>query len=1070
MDLTDSDSGRSSSSSEMDLSDGQMSWGASQTSTTHAGAKRKLEDGPKNSSKKSRVGNNTSGALSLSPALWQRVFLQLPPTALARCLSVCRTFHTLLTHSKTSGGKQVKGSEMDSEAIWAEARKNYLPTLPRPLLRCSELQMLQLLGGKRCQFCRRSPGTHHQYSPYSGGPGIDGVRIIWPFGIRTCGLCWGLQSMQDLELIMSPAASLRFGLPFALQTPELHYVPDFMRTQVGGIPQRIRAHRMYYRPDVEAIQADYVEAKGLGSGAADEWTKGLTDRGHEAMADAARWEKWESQTRPIDLAALIGERDLDTDINRKRGLPRSVRAAEKASAVERHPKRGPLEVAQVLASRKAEIERRCSELQPPLMPEVLHHMEAFQAALKIGTPLTKAQWAALKPRLLSQRDAAENAERERLQQPAATYPIEQQVTPKALEDQESKQLRDCLSKYADEAITQWLSDGRAVNTDTATHFAIHVLLHVAEKAGCGGKASGKRLGSGVSLESMKWVYDHKVRNFTDAQCRELFICAACCHGSKPKRFALEGLLQHYGSKHTKAFGKGNVAVLWQSAKWPNNPPFKVERPGEPPGTRKKASQQPVAENVLLSKNPLFAENNTAGSVSQVAGAQETGDDPNVAFQNRLESYHTGRPFLGQQVEDAPGTVHSPSQTTTPRPVQPSCPPISQLSLNGMESEAKSEAAELLMKEFSHVANQTWIDLDGLPDLHTCVRVHVALHKATWHVYNKFQQLPDLDMVTAALFASDAMQPIRNAQNIACRACLKPYRNSARPLTYNQRIQYVKLHDMGSLVRHFGIAHQPRAATGPLNWYEDMVELPESRVIAQLKHAPGMTDKKLSLLAAAFPTVFNSQAAGSKPDVSEPARVEEYDPTRPLFTPPAGSKGTRRRVAENTSIADDGTILASTEKDGATSRQVPVYQRRRSHPPINAAPVYRSARQEDMTWCAPLPQHDVPTPLQYRPVGQPPLASMYVDEHGRMHRLVPVNAVPAAVQYVPHLQQQYVGAYVEPQPRAYAAPQAVRYVDPARAGELRKEDRAHGQQSVPYVQGPGTVNWQQLPDQSGGHRL
>lgn len=79
----------------------------------------------------------------------------------------------------------------------------------------------------------------------------------------------------------------------------------------GGIPSHLRVAKVHYQTDVQTIQEEYEDVKGYGEGTAEEWRKGLVTKGKEAMADAARWEKWESQIRlGADLPHALREYDL----------------------------------------------------------------------------------------------------------------------------------------------------------------------------------------------------------------------------------------------------------------------------------------------------------------------------------------------------------------------------------------------------------------------------------------------------------------------------------------------------------------------------------------------------------------------------------------------------------------------------------------------------------------------------------------------------------------------------------------------------------------------------------------
>ena len=168
----------------------------------HAGSKRKLSDadgtadGNATDSADEQVKKRkvSAQAPNLTPALWQRVFTLLPPAMLCRCLRVSKEFKHLLTGVKAPHGQQKDKSAartIDSEAIWIQSRKTYFPQLPRPLRNNTELKMLQLVGGQSCQFCPpgKTPVPAPATSVFNCGPGPQGVRVLFPFGVRTCGSC-----------------------------------------------------------------------------------------------------------------------------------------------------------------------------------------------------------------------------------------------------------------------------------------------------------------------------------------------------------------------------------------------------------------------------------------------------------------------------------------------------------------------------------------------------------------------------------------------------------------------------------------------------------------------------------------------------------------------------------------------------------------------------------------------------------------------------------------------------------------------------------------------------------------
>lgn len=114
-------------------------------------------------------------------------------------------------------------------------------------------------------------------------------------------------------MLVSPAAPLRYGLPYFFFTPDLHFIPEIQRQAPGGIPSQLRAAKVYYARDIDRIQQEYDDAKGFGDGAAEEWRKGLHTKGKEVMTDAARWERWEGQMRlGSDLPQVLREYDLSS--------------------------------------------------------------------------------------------------------------------------------------------------------------------------------------------------------------------------------------------------------------------------------------------------------------------------------------------------------------------------------------------------------------------------------------------------------------------------------------------------------------------------------------------------------------------------------------------------------------------------------------------------------------------------------------------------------------------------------------------------------------------------------------
>ena len=134
---------------------------------------------------------------NLPAELWQNVFRFVPPVFLGRLLRVNRLFNSFLTPGRTNPkalehNPPTTAKPLEPETIWAASRKRFAPGLPKPIRGLTELDMWRLLRGQNCQICgeTKSPvaGSSAE-NPWESGPGAGLVRVIWPFGVRTCGPC-----------------------------------------------------------------------------------------------------------------------------------------------------------------------------------------------------------------------------------------------------------------------------------------------------------------------------------------------------------------------------------------------------------------------------------------------------------------------------------------------------------------------------------------------------------------------------------------------------------------------------------------------------------------------------------------------------------------------------------------------------------------------------------------------------------------------------------------------------------------------------------------------------------------
>jgi hypothetical protein len=520
--------------------------------------------------------------------------------------------------------------------------------------------------------------------------------------------------------------------------------------------------------------------------------------------------------------------------------------------------RNAQEVEAARQARRADIERRCLLLDPPLHANALQHIKAFRDTMQITTPMTDAQWEnMLKPKILEEREAAELQEHQRAQQLAALQAAMPSAMPedaftrpaKEVYDREyelsQEPLRLKLGEYATDHINGRWHQGRSLDRDSAPLFAVDVLLHVHQRyisdrdAGNlasvidgspkfqGSKQGTPPLEPSLSLDNMKWVFDNKVRSYTDPLRRELFICAGCAEDRKPKWFAFEGLIQHFGAKHTSSFSKGNVVVHWQTAQWPEDPPFyenpvafiKSERKfsgakghgrsrGTPHGSIDETFHS-EPQTTMLSDNPMFS-----GGQTQVSG------------QNGYQHAHQPAGGYGYQYQ----------------PAQPRAD-------LGQEAQVAKFAAD---------AREVWDQLDGVKELQEaleCVRMQTVIHHVVVRFQERFGFKPHLDLLTDALATNNLMKPIKSTHALACKICTSEQTDgTADQISYYARICKMKMYNISAIVTHFKLTHQPH---GVLEWERDLLELPDIPLVAELIRKPGMDDQKLALIAEAFPSAFPS---------------------------------------------------------------------------------------------------------------------------------------------------------------------------------------------------------------------
>ncbi|EKD16297.1 f-box domain containing protein [Drepanopeziza brunnea f. sp. 'multigermtubi' MB_m1] len=687
------------------------------------------------------------GNKSLLPAeIWHHIFSFCPPRGLGRLLQVNKSFNTYLDPSAT--GLSIKPLSTSAlhllapDSIWRASRQAFVQRgLPAPLAGKSELAMWKLLCGSACQFCNKigegPPSPMDQWHP---GPGESGVAPVWLFGIRACGSCLQEHSTKEIDLLLSSTipSPLMAALPFVFLTNELHLL-SAATLQSGQHPPSIQITKFFFKVHVDEIKREFEDVKAMGSATAEEWLKGLDGRGKERRNDAARWERWElggGMERLRDIHPQQPTNPCPPPITQPKNVSNfPAHPGPIPSFATRHPshlphpvqngfvKKPPArfdspaqngfahftprpqsqakhertkeEVAELKAARRAEIERRCLLLEPPITPAVLAHMPSFQAAIQIIQPLVDSSWEVLKPRLLFQREDAEQRENERL---AQTRVAQKRSDERRFQDLQSRSgskdlaetewdnvqapLRARIAAYADEMIRDGWNGGEKVTYETSPLFAAEVLIYVRKrffdevsKEEADVRATGREpeteplngpFTRKLILENMKWVFDTKIKPRTEQYRKELFLCNACEYANK--YYGFEGVIQHYAAKHTSALSVGSVVVHWKS-EWPEIPPFS---PNPNSAAAKYYPAAPSASIPYTSTGSSMPQNYGYGGYPPPVSTPMPGANPHV-YQESPGPYY-GHPNFGDQYSGQQNGPYAPPPQPYQDPPQVYQPP------------------------------------------------------------------------------------------------------------------------------------------------------------------------------------------------------------------------------------------------------------------------------------------------------------------------------------------------------------------------------------------------------------
>ncbi|KAI0815662.1 hypothetical protein GGR55DRAFT_356148 [Xylaria sp. FL0064] len=826
-------------------------------------------------------------------------------------------------------------SGLKPEVIWQYSRRRFWPTMPTPLRDHTELRMWQLACLGKCQFCDRTDQQNSSaHDSPNGGYQYTGPQPIWPFALRSCESCLVSRVTKVLSCLIPalpfvfisddkriiPSAMLQTGQA----TLELSVTKVFLTSHITAIHEEFSLVRAMGEATAEEwlkglegrgkeLRADSLRWEKL------EMSGGLISMRQRLSFDKPRAaaKRNEAVKRPAISTAVSsietrGEpHQLSSSLNTPEP-PFTTTVSRNGSAHDHRnltqvniPRSKTREKAEEMkAARRAEIERRAQTLEPPLPAHALALILAFQAAIQITSPLDDTAWDLLRPRLIAQRgnigqdkgghvstysaaNTKQSEEPQSLQR--LTLEAKQQID-KTWDDTQAP-LRAHILLLADQFIHESWANGRKVNKDSSLQFAAEILLYVRRRFYAGietenaaARAAGKEppheapngpFTRKLTLENMRWLFDVKVKPFTEPYRKELFYCHGC--EANNKLYGFEGVVQHYAAKHTTSLSLGSVVVHWR-AEWPEVPPFH-------PGPHYLWSQ--------LAGFPKHKSNEALGAIPPIQHVQppyQNGMMPNYgqpiphsSYERvEMQSFHGqahpcipplgeyAHPFQGQAFQDyrnlisneniyhGPpggfhgGVWHGPAHTANVDVHQNhSYTPYENHAIPDLQSSYHVQLPDLhrtKLEDITRNSRELWFSLAPLKNLPGYIRIFVVIHHVCTRFRARFLEEPSLKLFIEGLSDIKDMRPIRNINGLQCRAC---YFRLGITVTANEDKESYSL---PQLAKHFYQRHvEQQRALGVvvLEWSRDMIHLPDLRILSNLGSLTNIDDHKLALINSAF---------------------------------------------------------------------------------------------------------------------------------------------------------------------------------------------------------------------------
>lgn len=228
--------------------------------------------------------------------------------------------------------------------------------------------------------------------------------------------------------------------------------------------------------------------------------------------------------------------------------------------------------------RYTDIREKISRLDPPLTDEILYHIPAYEAAIRIKRPLTDRSWKILLKKLEVGRITA-----------AETIAKIEQVNQEAKLPRAGRGAINIMKPWIDYFLTL---DGGTIEYGCEAAFALRAMNYTRTRWFTQEK-------SRIFLSAAQQLWDEKLSKLLHKP-GKIFMCVFC-----DEKYAMSTVFNHIASEHSKEMGwigvtASNPSGYWRGEEWPAELPILgFSKPAEATVASIASKQVPVAPPLVL---------------------------------------------------------------------------------------------------------------------------------------------------------------------------------------------------------------------------------------------------------------------------------------------------------------------------------------------------------------------------------------------------------------------------------------------------------------------------------------